>query len=101
MNSRLELQKKLCDILGSKNVYFQPPESVKMQYPAIVYSLSGIKELHANDSSYLRRRRYTLTLIDKNPDSPYLDEILAFPRARFDRSFSSNNLTHFVFELYY
>ena len=42
MKTRLELDEELVKILGSKNVYFQPPESLKLNYPAIVYSLSNI-----------------------------------------------------------
>ena len=42
MRNRLDLQKIFEDILGSKNVYFQPPESLKMKYPAIRYSLDDI-----------------------------------------------------------
>lgn len=38
MASRLDLQTFLEELLESKNVYFQPPESVKMKYPAIVYA---------------------------------------------------------------
>ena len=37
VDRRNDLQKLLVEVLGSKNVYFQPPESVKMKYPAIVY----------------------------------------------------------------
>ena len=38
MASRPELQTKLEELLGNRNVYYQPPESVKIEYPAIVYS---------------------------------------------------------------
>ena len=43
MASRLELQTKFENILGSRNVYFQPPASVQMRYPAIVYSRKNIE----------------------------------------------------------
>ena len=43
MKTRYELHEFLCEILGSRNVYFQPPESVKMKYPAIVYERTEIK----------------------------------------------------------
>jgi len=33
---RLKLHEILCGILNTRNAYFQPPESVKMNYPAIV-----------------------------------------------------------------
>jgi len=62
---REELRDTLRGILGTKNTYFQPPENVKMQYPAIVYELSDIKSLYANGGVYLFGRKYTLTLVDK------------------------------------
>lgn len=100
-NRRLELHEILCGLLGSRNAYFQPPESVKMNYPAIVYSLSGKPSLYANDGVYLSGRTYTLTLIDKNPDSPLVDAVAALPTCRFDRSYRADNLNHWVFTLHY
>ena len=47
MGNRLELHEIFCDILGSRNAYFQPPASVKMNYPAIKYSLSNIENNNA------------------------------------------------------
>ena len=49
MASRLDLQTFLEELLKSKNVYFQPPESVKMKYPAIVYALDDIENVHADN----------------------------------------------------
>ena len=53
MKTRYELHEFLCEILGSRNVYFQPPESVKMKYPAIVYERTEIKNRFANDAVYI------------------------------------------------
>ena len=47
MANRLDLQALLEDLLGSRNVYYQPPESVKMNYPAIVYALEDIENTFA------------------------------------------------------
>lgn len=41
MNRRYELQAVLEGILGSGNVYFQPPENLKMRYDCS--SMSGAK----------------------------------------------------------
>lgn len=101
MADRVELQYILEGILGSKQVYFQPPASVSMRYPAIVYSLSDISVLHANDRKYQKTRKYMVTLIDKNPDSKYVDPILSLPLTSFDRSYAAENLNHFVFTLYF
>ena len=55
-NRRLELHELLCGLLGSRHVYFQPPESVKMRYPAIVYNLDYIENKHADDGVYLSKK---------------------------------------------
>lgn len=101
MASRLELQTMLEDILGSRNVYFQPPASIKMQYPAIVYSRSNIDNTNADDVMYTQNRSYEVTVIDANPDSSIVDRLSRIPKCRFDRHFSSDNLNHDVFTLYF
>lgn len=100
MADRLDLHKKLCEILGSRNVYFNPPESIKLSYPAIVYSLSAIKNSLADNIKYSSRKRYLVILIDKNPDSTYVDKINEITLCFFDRSYMANNLYHFAFYIY-
>lgn len=101
MGSRLELQTKLENVLGSKNVYFQPPESLKLSYPAIVYSMSGMTRKHADDKEYIRRKRYEITVIDKRPDNPAIDAILQFPYSYYDRPYKADNLYHDSISLYF
>lgn len=100
-NRRLELSALLRNTLGSDNVYYQPPETVKMKYPAIVYSLDNIQNVHADDGVYLSHRRYSVTLIDKNPDSPIVERLSALPMCQFNRHYTSDNLNHFVFTLFF
>lgn len=101
MPNRLDLHERLCEVLGSRNVYFQPPESVKLVYPAIVYELSKINNRYANDGVYIQADSYTVTFISKNPDSEIIRTLSKLPTCRFDRGFVSNNLYHKVFTLYY
>ena len=101
MSDRLNLQTELETILGSRNVYFQPPSSVRMQYPAIVYSQKDIEKRSANDGVYQKLPSYEVILIDKNPDSKFVDKILELPYCSFDRHYESDNLNHDVFTLYY
>lgn len=101
MASRLELHELLCEMLGSRNVYYQPPESIKMKYPAIVYSRSRIPVRHADNDPYLIDHAYQVTLIDWNPDNPLVDEFARLHRCSFDRHFTHDNLNHDVFTLYY
>ena len=79
MASRLELQEKLEELLGSKSVYYQPPESVKMEYPAIRYSKSRIEVKRADNSIYSKNIRYELIVIDRKPDNPVIDKLLELP----------------------
>lgn len=101
MRSRLELHETLCDILGSRNVYFQPPTNVTMRYPAIVYNLSDIENRHANDGVYSFTNQYQITLIDRNPETDVVYKINQIQTANFIRSYSSDNLNHWVFEIFF
>lgn len=99
--SRLELQELLENVLGSRNVFFQPPESIRMDYPAIVYSLNRITGNHADNIVYLKRKEYELTIIDWDPESEIIEKVLKLPFCKFDRSYKADDLNHFVFTLYY
>ena len=101
MASRLKLHEVLCEILGSRNVYFQPPTSLKMKYPAIRYSLKKIDIAHANNCAYKHDTAYELTGIDFDPDSELAMKILEIPKSSFDRSYAADDLNHWVFTLYY
>lgn len=100
MASRLNLQTKLEEILGSRNVYYQPPASVKMQYPAIVYRRKDIDTRFAGNVVYMQFSSYEVVLIDKNPDSEFVDKILRLPYCSYDRHYTSDNLNHDVFTIY-
>lgn len=101
MGSRLKLHTLLEKLLGSKNVYFQPPPSVSMKYPAIVYSTNDIVNNHADNSVYSQTTAYDVTIIDKNPDSEYVKKISKLPMCVFERHYAANNLNHDVFILYF
>jgi hypothetical protein len=98
---RIALHEVLCEILGSRNVYFQPPESIKMKYPAIVYSKSNIRDTYADNSVYTRMNVYEITVIDGDPDSKLVEKIDELQLCQFNRSFTSDNLNHYVFTIYY
>lgn len=101
MSNRTNLQADLERILGSRNVYYQPPESVKINYPAIIYSCSDIDIRHANDKTYMMTRRYEIIVIDKKPDNSVIDTLLQLPLCSYDRHYVSDNLYHDVLTLYY
>lgn len=101
MNRRLELHKLLVEILGSRNVYFQPPATVKMKYPAIVYNRNDFDNQHADNIPYVQKVGYQIIVIDKNPDSEIVGKVAQLPLCRYDRHYNSDNLNHDVFSIYY
>lgn len=100
MRTRLDLQTKLEELLGSEYVYYQPPASVQLIYPAIVYEKSDIRSNYANNAGYISHDFYDITVIDKRPDNPVIRKILSLPGARFNRHFKADNLNHDVIKLY-
>lgn len=101
MDRRVELQSVLEEILGSNEVYYQRPNVQRMNYPAIVYNRSSIYRLDADNEAYKTKVGYTITLIDPNPDSSFINPLLNLPYCRYDRHYISDNLNHEVFTIYY
>lgn len=101
LKNRINLDEHFETLLGNENVYFQPPPSVAMSYPAIVYHLTTLDTAYASDSRYKVTDEYQITLIDWSPESTYVNEILKLPYCKLKHTFTSNNLNHFVFTLYY
>ena len=95
------MQTKLEELLGLKNVYYQPPESIKMEYPAIRYSKTDIDTKSANDSNYIVNNRYEIIVIDRRPDNPLVYKLLQLPMCSYERHYISDNLHHDVLTLYY
>lgn len=106
MGKRENLHSIFIEILGTaeedeSRVYFQPPTSVKLKYPAIVYSRSKIDVKTANNLPYMESRAYEVTVIDYDPDSEFVSKVAKLPFCRFDRHFTSDNLNHDVFTIYF
>lgn len=101
MADRADLQILLENILRSRNVYCDPPESVRMNYPAIRYSRSKIDNTFANNSVYRQDNRYEVIVMYYDPDSELPGLISRLPKCSHDRSYVSDNLHHDVFTLYF
>lgn len=99
--TRLTLQTKLEDLLGSNHVYYQPPENLKMEYPAIRYSKSDEEDIYANNIKYLSMSVYDLIVIDKKPDNPVIKKLLELPYSEFDRHYVADGLNHDIIRIFY
>jgi hypothetical protein len=106
MGKRLDFQSVLQSIIGvrpdgGRNVYFQPPSTVKMNYPCIVYNLDRVNTKRANNQLYGFKNGYLVTVIDRDPDSEILEKILKLPMCSFQRHFTASDLNHNVYIIYY
>lgn len=102
MADRTELHEELCTLLGSRNVYFNAPETVKMSYDAIRYQLGGKDLKRANNRIYLNTNMYEGVVITRDPDTTIPDRVLShFEMCSFGRPYVADNLNHYPFTLYY
>ncbi len=101
MAQRLELQALLVNLLGSNNVYFQPPPTVKMNYPCIIYTRDFIDIDFADNKPYKHKKRYQVMVVDPNPDSDIHERVAALPMCAYDRFYTADNLNHDVYNLFF
>lgn len=101
MASRLQLQSKLEGLLTLKNVYYQPPATIRMSYPAIRYSPAKPDSRFANNKRYAIMRRYSLIVISMTPDPEVIDKILELPYSSPGEPYIADNLYHYPITLYY
>lgn len=102
MGMRLALHEELCTLLGSKNCYYDPPETIKMRYPCFIYDVDNIDQKRANNHHYLDIKRYAITYVTQKNDIDITERFFeAFPTASYDRKYVADNMWHYVFSLYY
>lgn len=99
--TRIALHELLVSVLGSENVYFQPPESLQLRFPAIIYSRSELNNRFADNSVYSRDNAYEVIVVDQNPDSEIVQRISELPFCRFNRHYRSDHMNHDVFTIYF
>lgn len=101
MGTRLELQDILESLLGSRNVYYNPPATISMNYDCIRYSLGGIQSTHANNKKYSNMKRYEGIVISKKSDPEVVEKILNLPYTSLGTPYKANNLNHYPFAIYF
>lgn len=100
MRTYRDLLHLLRQAVQHNRVYFQPPENLKIEYPAIVFHLSKIEVDRASDVPYKGAKEYSVILITKDPEPDVIDEILKIPYSSLDTTYISDGMNHFVFTIY-
>lgn len=97
---RTKLSEKLHEVLGSDNVYFQPPENQKIEYPAIIYNLEKENVRRANNKRYFTYDRYQIKFIRKQFESDVTEKLLDLPYCEHTREYKYADLYHDVYSIY-
>lgn len=99
MGHRLDFQAMLLTLCD--NVYFDPPPSIQMQYPCVIYSRYRIVIAHADNAPYKHDTRWQVTVVDRDPDSEIVEKVKALPKVSYDRFYTADDLNHDVFTLFF
>lgn len=94
---RRDIHALLTDLVG--RAYFQEPPNTGMVYPCVLYTINELPTDYADNIPYRHTTRFTVTLIYEDPDSDLCIQAAALPTFRFDRSYTADDLNHFVFNL--
>lgn len=98
---RVQFHEILVELFENSNVYYRPPENLKMQYPCIRYKKDNIVSEKADNIAYRKTDRYQVIVIDKSPDNPVIDRLLDLPMSSFSTHYETDNLNHDVIIIYY
>lgn len=96
---RSELSAKLHEFCG--NVYFQPPANKSLSFPCIVYSLSRVGVVFADNGPYRTYDEYSVTYITRDPDDVTIHELALLSMCRMTNTGKNDNLHHYYYQLYY
>lgn len=100
---RLNLQSFLENVLPDPGLrtYFQKPGSSGLEYPCAVYNRDRSHVKFADNIKFFLKKRWTVTVMDRNPDSDIPDLMEALPWCELDRTFVTDGVNHWVFTLFY
>lgn len=104
MATRAQLHDKLRELVGDivgERIYFQPPDGFRMKYPCVIYNAESPNALYADDTLYNVTKHYTITVIDRDPDSEIPIRLYSLPYARPEKPFVHENLYHYNLSIFY
>lgn len=104
--SREEVHKILQSFMDDdkqEQVYFNPPENLRMKYPCIVYHTRSLDHDHADNQPYFIYDVYDVIVIYRTMDDAHIAKDMAnSPGFEYDRFYNSDNLHHdsLIFRVY-
>lgn len=83
------------------NVYYQPPESVKLKYPCIIYAMETLSPQYADNNPYLLHTSYGMRYITREPDDETVYNLALLPKCKHGKMYAKDNLYHHSYTIYY
>ena len=97
MANRMTLHRKFKVICPK--VYFQAPDSEKMEFPCIRYQLNDVKSTMADDLIYVGRREYRVQILSRDVDTEILGQVLALPFTKFKNFMTVNDINQWTIHI--
>ena len=101
MASRLKLHSILLKVIGNENVYFDPPTNKILSFPCIKYNRETIDIKRADNTVYMKRNKYNITVIGAYGTDDTVSELLQLPYCTCNREYTVNGLTHTVLTIFF
>jgi len=102
MATTRKLQDELKTLLGSNNVYFQPPKNLQIKYPCIIFSRGAASQEFADNKTYRLTKRYVVTHIGYDADPDIIEKMAEhFSMCSYTEHYVKDNLQHDIFSLYW
>jgi len=98
--SQSDLQAILAGLDGVNAAYIQPP--TKLDYPCIMIERGLPSSVSfADNIKYLLKKGYTITVMDRNPESLIPDLVEELPHCQVNQAFKTEGINHTVFQLFF
>ena len=101
MASRLNLHTILLKVIGNENVYFDPPSNMLLSYPCIKYNREKIDVKRADNTVYIKRNKYSISVIGTRDTDKAVSELLCLPYCTYNREYTVGGLTHTVLTIFF
>lgn len=105
-NQREYIDTLLRSLTGVNKVYFQPPATVSLKYPCVIYTFSNYERWFADDKALFSWPEYEVTLIDRDPESEIHRQIMLLDQdsgnncyVSFQRFYTADNLNHWSYRV--
>lgn len=88
------------DIPKERHLFYRKPAK-GLHYPCIMYDLSNDRPIYADNKKYIGSKRYEIIVVDEDPDSLLNEKVSELPYSSLSRTYETQGLNHFVYDLYF